>query len=154
FACSPPPAGSTSSVSCATSCTNAAGTDDDSLCAPSAHCSAGACVVDQPDGGTCTRDGDCTTGHCGNGFCCDHGLCCVVPSDCGGAIVTTCDDAATCTGSRGMPTCVSNVCGTVSGVPDDSACDATVLANDCGLFTAVYCNGMGNQSAPPCPSSC
>lgn len=140
---------------CATTCTRAS-VDDDGMCIPTAHCDLGSCATDEPDGGTCDEDSDCASGHCDNGFCCTGGTCCNVASDCPsiGGIGATCDDTATCQGSRGEITCEMNRCGTRSGVADDTACGTSVEANTCGYFRSVYCTGAVNQPPPACPSNC
>src|SRR5690606_10326579 len=99
FACSE---GDDNGDFCATTCRRG-DVDDDSLCIAAAHCDDGVCVLDEPNGGTCDEDSDCTSGHCENGFCCDDGQCCSVTSDCpgGGSFGATCDDSAGCQGSRG-----------------------------------------------------
>lgn len=132
------------------------GTDDDVYCVRAAHCDDGACLEDLADGLACDEDSDCVAGHCGNGFCCAEGDCCGVVDDCPGAgtVVTTCDDAATCQGSRGEAECVEHRCGTRAGLPDDSACDASVEADDCGPYGSVFCTGAADQTAPVCSDSC
>jgi len=148
--------GGSEGVTCATSCTNATGTDDDTLCALTAHCETGACVDDVPSGGTCDEDTDCNAGHCDNGFCCTAGICCSAASDCPvtGGFISVCEDAATCQGTTGAAACDSNVCGTVAGVADDRGCDTDTVANECGFFLAARCNAMSAQSTPACPSTC
>jgi hypothetical protein len=132
------------------------GTDDDVYCVAAGHCDGGLCLEDTADGLACDEDSDCAAGHCGNGFCCSEGDCCGVVGDCPGAgtVVTTCDDAATCQGTRGEAECVDHRCGTRAGLPDDSACDATVEADACGSFDSVFCTGAADQTAPACPTSC
>ncbi len=63
---------------CATACA------DDLGCASGFHCAAGACLPNANQGGTCSRDGECGTGKCVDGFCCNaacNGQCeaCDVP---------------------------------------------------------------------------
>lgn len=140
---------------CATTCAPG-GSDNDAYCIEGAHCEAGVCTADVPNGGTCDEDTDCTSAHCENGFCCGSGACCSVPSDCpgSGGVGAVCDDAMTCQGSRGALLCVENVCLTDSGIPDDTACATTTQARDCGLYDPVFCTGAADQSAPACPTSC
>ncbi len=140
---------------CATTCT-IAGEDNDAACILSAHCDLGVCVPDVPNGGVCDEDSDCEAGHCDNGFCCDGGTCCNDALDCpgGGGIGATCDDTATCQGTRGEIICEMFQCTTRSGVPDDSACDSSVEANDCGFGASIYCTGEVNQTPPSCPGRC
>lgn len=140
---------------CATTCTRAAA-DDDSLCIAAAHCDLGVCDDDEPNGGECNEDSDCASAHCDNGFCCDDGVCCGASSDCPGypGVGATCDDSASCQGTRGEIVCVASQCTTNSGVPDDSACGSSIEANVCGYFHSVYCNGASSQTPPGCPSTC
>jgi hypothetical protein len=140
---------------CATTCAPE-GTDDDSFCIAAAHCDAATCVPDFPNGDACDETSDCGSDHCDNGYCCGDGTCCSTIADCpsSGGIGTFCDDSATCQGTRGDVTCVTNQCGTTMGVPDDSACDGAVEANTCGYFTSVYCTGAVDQPTPACPATC
>src|SRR5690606_240659 len=81
---------------------------------------------------------------------------CSVTSDCpgGGSFGATCDDSAGCQGSRGEIVCQAFQCTTHEGIADDSACDDSVQASDCGYFRPVFCTGEVNQTTPPCPTSC
>ena len=148
--------GGSEGTTCALSCANAAGADDDMLCAAGAHCDASVCVPDVVSGNTCDEDTDCSVGHCDNGFCCASGICCSAASDCPvtGGFITTCDDAATCQGTTGAAACTDNICGTVAGVPDDRGCTGDTVANECGFFLPARCAGTATLSAPPCPSVC
>ena len=140
---------------CATSCIVAAG-DNDDWCIGTAHCDLGACIPDLDNGGVCDEDTDCGSNHCDNGFCCDDGICCGAATDCpgSGGVGAVCEDSVTCQGSRGELTCVDNACGTRAGVPDDTACGPTIVADDCGPYVAVSCTGAASQPVPRCPSSC
>lgn len=140
---------------CATTCERD-GVDDDSLCIAGTHCDDGVCVPDEPNGSACDEDSDCQSGRCDNGFCCDDGRCCSQTSDCpnGGSFGATCDDTATCQGSRGEVVCMNFQCTTREGIDDDSACDDEVKADDCGYYLPIYCTGEVDQSAPVCPTSC
>jgi hypothetical protein len=123
--------------------------------------------VTMPDGGppvpsldvgkACTEDMQCKTGHC-DGVCCASGDCCSTIADCNptsvGGIQLACNDPATCQGSGGAIQCMNSRCVAVGGAPNDSACLSTTLANSCGAYLPVYCNGMADQHAPACPTSC
>ena len=152
FACSE---GEDNGDFCARTCLRD-GVELDALCVATAHCEDGTCVMDEPNGGACDEDSDCASAHCENGFCCDDGRCCGVTSDCpgGGSFGATCDDSAGCQGSRGEIVCAEFQCTTREGIADDSACDESVQANDCGYALPVYCSGEVNQTSPPCPTSC
>ncbi|MBJ75143.1 MAG: hypothetical protein CMN31_28075 [Sandaracinus sp.] len=135
------------------------GTDDDALCVPAAHCEEGGCVMDEPNGSACDEDSDCESNYCDNGFCCGMGAtCCAEDMDCPGypGEGTVCDTPADCDGSRGVVQCNDTTyeCETLSGVDDDTACDDSVLADDCGTFRDIYCDGSADQPRPRCPSSC
>ena len=141
---------------CATTCAPM-GTDDDLFCIDEGHCDSGTCAMDVPDGMACDEDTDCVAGHCDNGFCCSTGTCCGVTSDCpgGGGVANVCDNSMTCQGTRGETMCNSSFqCQTMSGIPDDSACDTTTRALDCGLYDPVFCTGEVDQPPPACPTSC
>ncbi|MDH5491653.1 MAG: putative metal-binding motif-containing protein, partial [Myxococcales bacterium] len=152
FACAE---GLEAGTACATSC-ELGGVDQDSYCADTAHCDLGVCEADAPDGGACDEDTDCQAGHCENGFCCSAGACCSVAADCpgSGGVGTVCDDPSGCQGSRGELTCIDSRCDTLAGIPDDSACAPTTLADECGLFVPIYCSGEPDQPTPSCPSTC
>ncbi|MCA9575975.1 MAG: hypothetical protein R3B40_26260 [Polyangiales bacterium] len=135
---------------CAAACTQ------DSECIASAHCDT-TCVADLPNGSSCDEDSDCIAGHCANGFCCATGDCCSTAANCPASYSTApvCNTAATCQGTRSNATCsASNQCGTISGVEDDSACDNLVVANTCGFFPSVTCNGQPVQAPPTCSTGC
>ncbi|MBK7155104.1 MAG: putative metal-binding motif-containing protein [Sandaracinaceae bacterium] len=127
-------------------------------CDVDAHCSGGLCVPDLPNGGNCALTGAvaCQSGLCNNGFCCTSGTCCATATDCPGtfAAAPACNNAATCQGTRSDRTCVSNSCGTQANVPDDSACSAVIVANTCGAYPSVSCNGALDQTTPSCGALC
>lgn len=137
-------------------CAIACNLEDDKKCVPPAHCDNSKCVMDLPDGSACDEASDCQSGHCQNGYCCASGDCCQQASNCPGfgTFKAVCDDPATCQGSKGAATCNSFRCATANGVPDDSACDAKVEANNCGFYKSIYCNGNATQSPPTCPTTC
>lgn len=143
-------------TSCATACAPT-GTDDDTFCIASAHCDAGACVPDIPDGMSCDEDTDCTAAHCDNDFCCSTGTCCNTVTDCpgGGGVTRICEDPMSCQGARGMTECNATFqCATVAGIPDDTGCSTTTLSRSCGLYDDIFCNGTAVQTARACPTSC
>jgi len=138
---------------CATSCDD----ESDAKCIPAAHCDASVCVADVVDGQACDESSDCVSGHCQNGFCCAFGDCCQVAEDCPtfGTFAPVCDNPPACQGSRGEAVCTAGfTCGTQNGVPDDSACTTTTVANDCGWWKPIYCTGAVNQPSPSCPTTC
>ena len=134
---------------CPTSCTS------DSACDADAHCD-GSCVADVTDGSTCDENSDCVSGYCDNFICCSGGDCCRTPLDCPASYGTapTCDSPATCQGTRDAATCSANRCGTLVDLADDSACTASTLASDCGLFDPRFCNGGADQPPPMCATMC
>lgn len=134
---------------CADGCTA------DIECDTSAYCSAGGvCVPDEPNGGTCVADNQCTSGHCQNGHCCASGDCCATNGDCDAYDEPSeCTSESTCQGQRVDGVCsASNEC-TANTVQDDSGC-ATIVADDCGPYPSVVCGAGQNQSTPTCPGSC
>ncbi len=144
---------------CATMCAPD-GTDDDLYCVRAAHCEDGGCEPDVPNGSVCDEDSDCASNHCDNGFCCDAGgTCCAVDMDCPGypGDGVVCETARDCAGTRGTISCndTTFACETMSGIPDDTACDTDILADECGLFRDIYCDGSADQmGGPSCPTSC
>lgn len=138
---------------CATSCDG----EDDSKCIPTAHCDNSVCYSDLADGQMCDEDSDCANAHCQNGFCCAFGDCCQMASDCPtfGTFDPVCENPATCQGSRGEAICGPTfICGSSGTADDDSACDMSTVADDCGFYLDVMCNGQADQVAPACATSC
>ena len=135
---------------CATACAN------DGQCDGNAYCRSGACVADEPDGGSCEDDAECVSSHCRNGICCSGGDCCRNPSDCRAdlyAAVPSCENTGTCQGGRKDPVCVSNVCNIGPRVDDDSGCGG-VEANLCGPYPSAFCTSALAQGSPVCASGC
>jgi hypothetical protein len=108
------------------------------------------------DGEACTDDEGCDSGHCSNSICCASGECCVTETDCAPTdeAVAACDDERECQGTRGEATCVRFRCRVEDGVEDDTACDAEIEADDCGLYVSVFCNGTVDQDEPSCQEQC
>jgi hypothetical protein len=139
--CTTVAAGSLGTPSCApytcdgtsTSCDPACNADTD--CASGNYCtSSHLCVAAQPNGLQCTRDRQCGTGHCADGFCCN--------SACGGS----CDFCAASLGASGNGTC-TNVAG-AAGAPSCNlyVCQAATAscpgscANDAQCSASAYCS--------------
>ncbi len=114
----------------------------------------GSCPYDLPDGELCENGFECRSDHCQNGVCCAGGDCCREVADCGDAYAheLRCDDPATCQGSSGAAACVNAVCTTIAS-PDDSACYAELLADECGPYPPIYCTGEIEQQVA-CATSC
>jgi len=110
------------------------------------------------DGDSCAADVDCMSGHCNSAICCASGDCCKAPADCPNMIVDgiqlACNDPSKCEGSGGSVRCNNFRCVAMGGEPNDMACTTSHKANDCAPYKPVYCNGMREQQAPPCPTSC
>jgi hypothetical protein len=110
------------------------------------------------DGSSCANDDECVSSHCSNSVCCTNGDCCRNASDCPKTIVNgiqlVCNDPSQCQGSGGTVACKDNRCMAEGGDPNDSACTSAHQANDCGPYKPVFCNGMMDQRAPPCATSC
>jgi subtilisin-like proprotein convertase family protein len=144
-------------ASCPTNCTE----NDDTQCDESCHCSAedildlGVCEGDFPDGEACVEDSDCISDNCQNGYCCSGDTCCWTIEDCPPELAepAVCDSQASCQGHRVEAMCVNSVCDGMS-VDDDSACSAGLLADECGYYLSIYCEGGVDQTAPACPESC
>jgi hypothetical protein len=88
--------------------------------------------------------------------CCTNGECCSDVRDCsaGSGNALTCDDARTCQGRRGPAACIGFRCSVQGGEDDDSACDERIVADECGTFASVHCNGEVEQRAPRCDDTC
>ncbi len=137
-------------------CAVACDLENDGKCIVAAHCDASTCLSDLPNGQVSDEDSDCQNDHSQNGFCCNSGDCCAIAADCPtfGISAPICEDTATCQGSRGQAVCSNNECGAQNGVPDDTACDATVVASECGFYQPIHCSGAINQAPPSCPTTC
>jgi subtilisin-like proprotein convertase family protein len=126
-------------------------------CAATAYCDSttSKCVVKTPDGARCTGDQMCASGHCSNGFCCASGDCCALDGDCPASYAAepTCDDPATCQGTKKLKQCSNFICKSKS-VPHDGGCTAAMVSKDCGCFPSVYCNGAQEQATPACKTFC
>jgi hypothetical protein len=130
--------------------------EEDSECVEEAHCFEGSCVPDVVAAASCVNDGDCVTGHCSNNICCASGTCCTDVSECQApefSLPPTCDEASSCQGTRGVPACENSQC-SVKHIQDDSGCNATVVARDCGEAADVLCSGERSQGTNgiPCAS--
>lgn len=106
----------------------------------------------------CTADDQCKSNNCDR-VCCSAGDCCITPSDCNKATAgspnLTCNDPAKCQGASGNTVeCNKEFRCVTKGGDNDSACDSKIVANDCGAFLPIYCNGSTEQTAPVCPTTC
>jgi hypothetical protein len=108
------------------------------------------------DGSFCEGSNACTSNYCNNNICCSGGSCCNFAADCPESFsaAPTCDVTQTCQGTRKAATCTNKVCGSQNGVADDSACTSATVANECGFYPAVRCNGQTNQTVAACATSC
>ena len=135
---------------------------DDRHCVAGAHCVDGECISDLADGQPCDEARQCSSGFCGNGFCCADVLgegqtdCCGVAEDCPGGYATppVCADAATCQGQRHDAACEESVCVVGGATDDDRGCRPELLSDPCGLNADVFCSGAAEQADPPCPARC
>ena len=138
--CSDVPAGSAGSPTCSpylcggsgATCATSCATDSD--CASGDYCNASSqCVTVLSRGSACTRDTECSTHQCVDGFCCN--------TACSGACDVCDATPGTCTftgtGTAGNPVCSPYLCG--SG----AAC-ATFCASDSDCATGTYCGGSGS----------
>ena len=81
--------------------------------------------------------------------------CCGEPADCDPSFASApvCSSPDTCQGSRVDAVCNDNECGS-EVTDDDSACDTSTHADDCGPYPDQLCTGEPDQVAPVCPSTC
>jgi hypothetical protein len=124
-------------------------------CEPDRRCRNGACEDKPANGERCSDDAECKSGHCDGGLCCDTGDCCNDPDDCpsGYTVAATCSDPENCQGAASEADCVDHVC-LARVKEDDSACDTSIVARDCGT-SVIMCLGTEDQSEPPpCSSGC
>jgi hypothetical protein len=129
--------------------------DTDRDCELDRRCHNGACEDKPGNGERCADDGECASGHCDSGLCCDTGDCCNDPGDCpsGYTVAATCSDPAHCQGAASEADCVDHVC-LARVKEDDSACDASIVARSCGA-SVIGCLGTEDQSdPPPCSPGC
>ncbi len=117
---------------------------------------AGVCPHDLPNGQSCLVGGDCASLHCQSNLCCAGGDCCLTVAGCppDHSPPPVCDSPATCQGTRTEASCLDYRCGSTAPIADDSACDAAVLASECGLYLPLYCTGSPEQTPPLCPDGC
>ncbi|MBL8784399.1 MAG: hypothetical protein JNJ59_05820 [Deltaproteobacteria bacterium] len=127
----------------------------DSDCDAGFHCDT-VCVPNVPDGNFCDENSDCVSAHCQGGLCCLSGDCCNLARDCPASYTgpANCDFPTSCQGTRDAAQCNNHVCKTVSGSADDSACTNATVANNCGSYPSVSCNGQADQQSPSCATRC
>jgi hypothetical protein len=77
---------------------------------------------------------------------------CKTDADCSGE--PTCDEPDVCQGTRPKAVCRDNVCKSTTFAEDDFACGEDVVADDCGLFKPIFCDGSIEQDSPECPDAC
>lgn len=138
---------------CPTSCLSNADCDPGAFCDPVSN----TCREDLNDGQACGTDPErCKSGHCQNGYCCAYGDCCASEADCPASYTSAprCVSAATCQGQQDIAQCVNSMCTTSYHVDNDSACGPTTLADGCGPYRPIFCNGQVTQTPPSCPTSC
>jgi hypothetical protein len=101
------------------------------VCGAGQSCSAGACVVQLPNGGTCQSNGQCVSGNCSNTTCCAAGQ-----TGCSGACVSLSNNNANCGtcghGCTGAATCSNGNCLLADGQPCSSA--SQCLSGVCPQF--------------------
>lgn len=112
----------------------------------------------KPDGESCDVASDCVSAHCLHNICCAGGDCCRSAADCPMTVVDgiqlACNDPSTCQGKGGEVRCENFLCVAQGDIPDDSACTSEHMAKECGPYKPVFCNGVKEQTAPECPTSC
>jgi hypothetical protein len=128
-----------SGTACLTACSN----NSDVNCAPNNYCNGTTCLSTRPAGRTCGGDGQCTLGHCNDGYCCSSDCsgqctrCDVTPGTCTNVpngIVPVNGRAACGTDSHCMGTCAGN--GACGNFPSDTT--------SCNPGACLVCDGVGN----------
>ena len=139
---------------CDTAAPEGADCSQEADCQSGLHCDA-VCTVDVADGGTCDEGTDCESGNCSSSTCCSAGDCCLLDEDCPDpGIPASCDDDATCQGTKAVAQCVDFMCVTAEA-PDDSGCTVDTIAVDCAPFSDLMCTGEADQAAPgECATIC
>lgn len=137
------------SAACKTTCS--ADTD----CAPGGKCVSGACHL-KDNGQTCKADGECTSAHCVDGFCCDTAC----TAQCAACDVS--GSEGQCSPATGPPHGNRPACngtdpctGTCNGrladsctYPHGNSCGSSAGCAD-GSVTAQKCNGFGDCADEP-----
>lgn len=116
----------TSSDACAETCTK----KDDCVVGFTCQVATGTCIPEGNTGGACSKPGDCSSGFCSDGVCCNQacdGGCDACSIAQGAAVDGAC--TVRTTGSSGEPGCTPYVCdGKASSCPtscgSDAGCDA------------------------------
>ena len=124
-------------------------------CAEGNYCAENQCSPKTRRRQQCSQNIECVSAYCANGYCCTSGTCCDRDLDCTGTFdrPAECANPSECHGFRIESVCVSHVCGEAL-IDDDSACTGTSIANECGPYPALSCNGAVVQEAPLCAATC
>ena len=156
-----------SGTACRTACA------DNSQCRSDFYCKASVCLPRSDDGGNCTADAQCLSGHCANGYCCASGKCCggndaqCAKGSCGASGFTPSEVCGASYQCEAQPTepcagdnpCMDYGCNPVGGCTATAApgraCAAAVCQDD-ALSPAGTCDDAGACAVPvtaPCPGS-
>jgi hypothetical protein len=140
--------------SCRTSCDVS---NELTQCAqPGAYCNGASCALKKDNGAGCGRDGECSSGHCTEGVCCNVGACpqcqsCKVPLNegaCTNVAPHTVDPQGSCA-NQGAASCGTNGRCNGSGVCElydmSTVCNTVCLSP---TFTTFYCDGLGTCALP------
>lgn len=119
----------------------------------SGGCDGASCLAGAENGQACSIDGECRSGHCGGGICCEAGTCCLEVKDCGDE-QRACDDTSTCQGWRRAWACTGFVCAAGPKIEDDTACGPASVADTCDAFADARCAGSAAQQKPVCADRC
>ncbi len=143
--------------------------DEDSDCenklstnAPNGHCQNGFCCE---VGTCCNLNNDCPVGDFWSPPLCTEptrcqgwssdAVCPALLPECEGLATWEDRAACTCAGDPNPAGCVGVLysCGSAL-TENDTACDSSVLSNDCDLYLSIYCNGSYDQTPTECPTTC
>jgi|GEM_PF-4629581 len=133
---------------CSTTCIIEADCDNDATCVDNL------CVPKLNDGETCSKDDDCGSGHCENGFCCESGDCCNQGSDCPNEYTyqSICDYPETCQGHGKTAECSTKHQCSSKEIDDDSACNSSA-EQMCEDDKYNACDGKKEQDVFECPEA-
>ncbi len=146
-------------VCVATGCPTNCNTNGDADCSAGNFCDTSqnpkVCVSKKANGGTCNSSGQCQTGNCVDGFCCDtncNGNCDVCSMALGATANGTCTTAA---GYAGNPTCAPYLCqagnaSCPSSCTTDSQCTGGDYCDSTGHCVPQKANGQSCNLTADC----
>jgi hypothetical protein len=127
-------------------CLNTCATDGE--CASGFYCASGACKSTLGNGGLCSADDQCKSGHCVAGTCCAGACGAFACNPSGAACKTTCGTDADCNATS---YCVGGACTTRKN--DGDACGSAAECTSGFCADGVCCNSACSGNCEACTSS-